>query len=162
LWTAVLREATRIRAPFDAAWFANQVHDVAAASRRSAIASQTSTLTIDSNQAAAWSQDWGEAPDVVGFLGRLEELATLKQWVLDDRARLVALLGMGGIGKTMLAARLATDLAPAFERVYWRSDRSAPSLSDWLGEAIGFLSDQRRVPPEGQEARLGVLLDLLR
>jgi predicted ATPase len=33
-------------------------------------------------------------------------METLKRWVNDD-ARLIAVLGMGGIGKTMLAARLA-------------------------------------------------------
>ena len=47
--------------------------------------------------------DWGEAPDVTFFLGRRGELATLQQWVVEDRCRLVALLGMGGIGKTSLS-----------------------------------------------------------
>jgi hypothetical protein len=82
--------------------------------------------------------------------------------VLDDGARLVVILGVGGIGKTRLAARLATDLAAAFERVYWRSVRNAPSLSDWLGEGNSFLSDHQVLAPEGEPARLGVLLELLR
>jgi hypothetical protein len=51
-------------------------------------------------------QDWGEAPDVIGFVGRAEELATLRSWVLEDRCRLAAVLGMGGIGKTALASRV--------------------------------------------------------
>ena len=28
--------------------------------------------------------DWGEAPDVSVFYGRTEELATLKQWIVND------------------------------------------------------------------------------
>ena len=67
--------------------------------------------------------------------------------MVDERCRLVAVLGMGGIGKTSLAARLAQDVAPSFERVYWRSLRDAPPVGDWLAGAIGFLSDQQLVPP---------------
>ena len=57
-------------------------------------------------------QDWGEAPGVGDFVGRTEDLRTLRGWVLDERSRLVAILGMGGIGKTSLAARLAQEVAP--------------------------------------------------
>jgi hypothetical protein len=41
--------------------------------------------------------DWGEAVDVSIFYGRTAELETLEQWVVSDRCRLIALLGMGGI-----------------------------------------------------------------
>jgi hypothetical protein len=34
--------------------------------------------------------DWGEAPDVSVFYGRSEELVQLRQWVLEERCRLVA------------------------------------------------------------------------
>src|SRR6202035_5801233 len=67
------------------------------------------------------TQDWGEAPDVFGFVGRAEELVTLRQWVLNEHCRLAAVLGIGGIGKTALASRLAQEAAPSFRRVYWRS-----------------------------------------
>lgn len=42
--------------------------------------------------------DWQEAPDVSVFYGRSEELLQLRQWILEERCRLVALLGIGGIG----------------------------------------------------------------
>jgi predicted ATPase len=83
-------------------------------------------------------------------------------WILLDRCRLVCVLGLGGIGKTSLAGKLAQDLAPAFERVYWRGVRNAPPLGEWLAGAIGFLSRQQRVPPAGDAERCEVLLELLR
>ena len=43
--------------------------------------------------------DWGSAPDDAIFYGRQSELDTLQRWVIEDRCRLITLLGMGGIGK---------------------------------------------------------------
>jgi WD40 repeat protein/DNA-binding XRE family transcriptional regulator len=107
-------------------------------------------------------QDWGEAPDAGELHGRAPELATLRRWVEDDGCRLVAIVGMGGVGKTSLAARLARELAADFEAMYWRSVRNAPPCIEWLGGAILFLSDQQSLPAEGEEARLRQLLELLR
>ena len=95
--------------------------------------------------------DWGEAPDVSQFFGRDEELARLQQWVAGDRCRLVAVLGLGGIGKTALATRLAQGLADQFEVVIWRSLRNAPPLEDILGGCLQVLADQ---PEQPMSARL--------
>src|SRR5207244_319754 len=59
-------------------------------------------------------QSWGDAPDVSDFLGRSTEREMLGRWVLEERCRVIAVLGLGGIGKTLLSTRLAQDLAPSF------------------------------------------------
>jgi hypothetical protein len=106
--------------------------------------------------------DWGEAPDVPVLQGRSQELATLARWVCEERCRLVLVLGEGGIGKTTVAARLSHDLVSEFALIYWRSLRHAPPVEEWLAGAISALSASQALLPEGVEARLGLLLELLR
>ena len=157
LWRLVGERTTRPLGPFDPAWFASLPSPSGTIARTEAPAIDTPGCP-----ARATLVDWGEAPDTSGFHGRAAELATLRTWIDAERVRLVALLGMGGIGKTSLAAKLAEELAPAFEAIYWRSLRNAPSPEEWLAGAIGFLSEQQQVPPPADAERLTAVLQLLR
>jgi DNA-binding SARP family transcriptional activator len=92
--------------------------------------------------------DWGDAIDVSTFYGRDAELTTLQEWV--TRCRLILLLGMGGIGKTALAVKLAQKLIQPstvnpqnFEFIIWRSLRNAPPLSALLTDWVSVLSHQQ-------------------
>ncbi|MBX3055872.1 MAG: hypothetical protein KF770_05300 [Anaerolineae bacterium] len=98
------------------------------------------TLTPDVNYC-----DWGEAPDITHFCGRESELRQLSQWILEDRCRLVAIFGIGGIGKTALVTKLATQICAAFDHVIWRSLHNTPPLGDILKEWLQILSDRRDV-----------------
>jgi WD40 repeat protein len=87
--------------------------------------------------------DWGEGIDVANFYGRSTELVTLADWIATDGCRLVAILGMGGIGKTALSVKLAQTLVPNFEFIIWRSLRNAPPLATLLADLVPFLSNQQ-------------------
>jgi hypothetical protein len=85
-------------------------------------------------------RDCDLAPDVSRFLGRRQELTELERWIVQDRCRLVLVLGMGGIGKTALAAKLIEQIQDEFDMVIWRSLHNAPQVEKVLSELIRFLS----------------------
>lgn len=93
-------------------------------------------------QVAPALHDWGDAVDVSMFLGRTDELAVLTQWIVTDRCRLVALLGMGGMGKTSLSVKLGQHIQSEFECLVWRSLRNAPPLSELLASLLRFLTQE--------------------
>lgn len=103
------------------------------------------------------AQDWGEAMDVSHFYGRAIELGNLQQWVLQDRCRLIGILGMGGVGKTTLATKLAEQVQDQFSYVIWRSLRNAPPLETLLADLVPFLSGQQET-----KADLSCFLQCLR
>lgn len=106
--------------------------------------------------------DWGDAIDVSVFYGRTAELNALSSWIVEDNCRLIVLLGMGGVGKTALAAKLAEQIQEKFEYTIWRSLRNAPPFKILLAELIKFFSHEQEVTlPETIEAQISCLMDYL-
>jgi WD40 repeat protein/transcriptional regulator with XRE-family HTH domain len=108
-------------------------------------------------------QDWGEAIDVSIFYNRAAEIATLEQWIVGDRCRLVTLFGMGGIGKTALSVKLAEQIQDQFDYLIWRSLRNAPPIQTLLTNLLQFLSDEQETElPETFDEQLSRLITYLR
>jgi hypothetical protein len=77
----------------------------------------------------------------------------------------VALLGIGGIGKSSLAAKLAQQIQPEFEVVVWRSLQNAPPFEAWLEMVLPVLlraQGEDIAVPSSLDARLLKLMQGLR
>src|SRR6266496_4395169 len=80
--------------------------------------------------------DWAEALDTSRFAGREVEVAELSQWIVQERCRLVTLVGMGGIGKSMLAslqARRCLLVLDNLETLLESGDRAGNYLPGYEG-----------------------------
>src|SRR5262249_2590848 len=139
-------------APFDVGWFETE--------QASRIAPRQDAGK--SRSVAVRRQDWGEAPEVSVFHGRVSELERLRRWVLEEPCRLVVLLAMGGIGKTALRTRLAAEVADEFDVGARRSLRLGLPPQVWLAGAIASLSENRLTPATSTAGLVQQLLDLLR
>lgn len=127
------------------------------------VLTQNTKRVTDSNFFVKPHTDWGEAIDVSHFYGRTHELDILNRWILQDRCRVVALLGIGGIGKTALSVKLAEQLQGEFEYIIWRSLRYRISFKEKVTDCISFLSNQQMIIlPTSSQEQITCLIEYLR
>jgi DNA-binding SARP family transcriptional activator len=142
-------------------------------------APETTALYLEIKRGGFPGQQWGdgslvllpprsvavptEVPGLHSFYGRETELTKLEHWMIDDRCRVVALVGLGGVGKTALAARLADRVALQFDQVLWYSLVFAPPLQELLSDCLQVLSAQPlSAIPMSLHTQLAALLGSLR
>jgi WD40 repeat protein/predicted ATPase/transcriptional regulator with XRE-family HTH domain len=107
--------------------------------------------------------DWDAALDVPIFYGRDAERALLARWLVEERCRLVSVVGMGGIGKSALVVVVMRQVAPQFDTVIWRSLRNAPSCETLLDSWLQTLSPRSLLSTaDALDARLHLLMEQLR
>jgi len=107
--------------------------------------------------------DWGEVPFVRHLYGRDQECMQLEEWIVHNSSNVVAILGAGGIGKTILAASVTRQVQSKFDYVFWRSLQNAVSLDVILQRYILILSNNEQVElPEDIEDKISLFIEYLR
>ena len=112
-------------------------------------------LDVDEvSQIRSFKENWGAAPDVPNFHGRQQEIATLEQWIVRDKYRLISIVGFagigktslvrGGIGKTDLSLEIVRQIRQEFDCLIWRRLLNAPSPQVLIGDLIEFISEDRQ------------------
>jgi WD40 repeat protein/DNA-binding SARP family transcriptional activator len=106
--------------------------------------------------------NWPTIPEAARLYGRESELARLQRWLVDDGCRVVAVLGIGGVGKTSLVVVAARTVAARFKVVVWRSLLNAPPLDELLREVLQELEPARPHNPSANlEAQIRRLVAAL-
>jgi NB-ARC domain len=122
------------------------------------------SIILGLQQDAAGKIDLSEAPtEIYPFCGREEQIERVSEWIVDRQAKIVGLMGIGGIGKTTLAARLSESLSDRFDRVIWRSLRESPPATTIITEIVQFLSAYTEIDlPPSVDRQIVRLLSYLR
>jgi WD40 repeat protein/transcriptional regulator with XRE-family HTH domain len=167
LWKQAVQDGPHALHDFDMAWFALLLAKGAASAEvlASDHTPQQATGIGLAQQAPRKAQaliDWGEAIAVPMLYGRDEELVVLSQWLVDDRCRVVAVLGLGGIGKSSLAIAAAHHVLPQFDVVLFRSLQNGPPLAEVLDQAIHSVSDHLVIAPGQVSDKIALLVQLFR
>ncbi|WP_228041433.1 AAA family ATPase [Planktothrix mougeotii] len=80
--------------------------------------------------------DLDATPEITAFFGRNHELNTLKTWLIQDHIRMITLVGILGIGKTMLAVKLIEEIQTKFQYIIYRSLQYCPTIDVFLTDLL--------------------------
>jgi ATP-dependent Clp protease ATP-binding subunit ClpA len=105
--------------------------------------------------------DLKNAPDISHFYGRTDELNTLEKWLIGDRSRLIAILGLNGTGKTALSRQLIEQIKPHFHYIIYRSLYFSPTLDKLLTQLLQIFPKSANIP-EDTEDKISLLLNYFR
>lgn len=105
--------------------------------------------------------DLGDTPEIFSFFDRTPQLSTLENWITQDRTRLIALLGISGIGKTTLALQLIDQIKTQFDYIIYRSLRFSPTLEQYLSKILKIFSESSEIS-KNIETQISQTLDYLR
>jgi len=159
-----LWQASHQKVLLDEAWLAGLLsHRQAAPAYQPGAKTSATSHALASPSSGGPRVDWGDALAITNFYGREWELELLAAWVVDERCRVVSVLGQGGIGKSALATQVMHRVAEHFEVVIWRSLRDVPSCEALLDSCLQVLAPEKLHDSSASlERRQDLLVECLR
>jgi WD40 repeat protein len=107
----------------------------------------------------------GKSTDISNFIGRNADIEELERLIVQERYKMIAIVGMGGLGKSSLAEKFtkADNIKNEFkDRIWWISLLDAPSFEATLSILIKRVSRQTKDYSEPVNSAINELLQLLR
>lgn len=102
-----------------------------------------------------------DSPSGDSFASRITELNTLEHWIVQDRCRIVQLLGISGIGKTALSLRLIDQIKNNFDYIIYQTLCFSPTLETTLINLLEKFGKPQAIPQQ-IEGQISQLLQYLR
>lgn len=102
-----------------------------------------------------------DSPSGDSFASRITELNTLEHWIVQDRCRIVQLLGIRGMGKTALSLRLIDQIKTHFDYIIYQTLCFSPTLETTLINLLENFGEPQTIPQQF-EGKLSQLLKYLR
>jgi len=105
--------------------------------------------------------EWKEAPVVGTFFDRASALTQVQDWLTKERLPLMAILGMGGVGKSVFAVKVVESIAQHYDYILWRnlSLHSLPSLSTLITDLITHFRSSQEI--ENNPENPSLIADLI-
>ncbi|WP_449061325.1 ATP-binding protein [Planomonospora algeriensis] len=101
---------------------------------------------------AGWRRDGNLPNELTNFVGRTRLLATLRQRLQEPETRLVTLTGIGGVGKSRTALRIAHMVRNQFSDGVWFADlarlQDAGMVRHTITSALGIADQSSRSADE--------------
>ncbi len=82
---------------------------------------ENTAKTEQENQSHHPILDLTYAPEIFNFYGRSSELSMFKQWILDDKIRLINIYGLSEVGKSTFISYLITEIKNNFDYIIWHN-----------------------------------------
>lgn len=102
--------------------------------------------------------DLADAPIQQNFYGRVKELNTLQNWIVNEKSRLVILTGLPGIGKSAITQQLVSEIQGQFDFILWHSLCYTPTLKQLRSHIMSSMTGEKYQ----QDDSLAKLLDYFR
>lgn len=107
-------------------------------------------------------------PDISKFYGRTEEISYLKQLIATQQYNCISLVGVPGVGKSSLAAKLISNITSdsdydfSFDYLIWKSLAHRPLLEDLVTDLLEIFDPQTATLPHYTQAKITLLLKWLK